>query len=255
MYLSKTSAPSELQLKEIVRLVEFCRIHDRIRLSYPSEEIGDGCCHYLLYTEDGILAAALALIELDHEFSECSAFTHPDYRRRGCFTRLFTAALEEGEERDILFAVCENCPDTMAALDSLGADLESREHQMELELPPCDPECGITSPPLRHPEVTITSSISDGSSIWKLHEKGTAIGHCMLTPVSPTCACLHHVEIEETLRGHGYGSDFLALLFLRLSASGIRKVILQVSDGNPAALSLYRKTGFRLTETLSYYWY
>lgn len=255
MYLSKTSAPSELQLKEIARLVESCRIHDRIRLSYPSEDNGDGCRHYLLYTEDGILAAALALIELDHEFSECSAFTHPQYRRQGYFTRLFTAALEECEERDILFAVCEDCPDTMAVLDSLGAELESREHQMELELPSCDSGRTIAFPPLRHPGVTINASVSDGSAIWKLLEKGTDIGHCMLTPVSATCACLHHVEIEETLRSHGYGSDFLALLFPRLSASGIRKVILQVSDDNPAALSLYRKTGFRLTETLSYYWY
>lgn len=257
MKLIKTSAPTGIQLKELDDLAGRCRLHDKIRLSYPATEQGDGCRHFLLYDEHGSLTAALALLELDQELSECIAFTHPAHRRRGYFTLLLDAALEDNGERDILFAVCENCADTMAVLDSLGAELESREHQMELTIrehhAPCS--AGTRSDhtgSVIHPEVTIRQ-LDD--SAWELAEQGQVIGHGMLTPVSDSCACLHHVEIREDLRGKGYGSDFLTLLLPRLASAGIRKVILQVSGGNPAALSLYRKTGFRLTETLSYYWY
>jgi ribosomal protein S18 acetylase RimI-like enzyme len=47
----------------------------------------------------------------------------------------------------------------------------------------------------------------------------------------------------------------LEKLFALLAAAGIKKVILQVSGDNAAALALYKKTGFRITETLSYYLY
>jgi len=36
---------------------------------------------------------------------------------------------------------------------------------------------------------------------------------------------------------------------------GIRRICLQVSGANEPALHLYRKTGFRITEALSYYLY
>lgn len=257
MKLVKTSAPSDTRLKELNDLAERCRLHDKIRLSYPANEQGESCRHFLLYDEHGSLTAALALLELNPDLSECIAFTHPSHRRHGYFTLLLDTALEDSGERDILFAVCENCADTMAVLDSLGAELESREHQMELTLPENHPPCasGILLDNTRsvlHPGVTI---FQRNASAWELSEQKQIIGHCMLTPVSDTCVCLHHVEIHEALRGKGYGSDFLTLLLPRLVSLGIRKVILQVSGDNPAALSLYKKTGFRITETLSYYWY
>jgi ribosomal protein S18 acetylase RimI-like enzyme len=47
----------------------------------------------------------------------------------------------------------------------------------------------------------------------------------------------------------------LEKLFALLAAAGIKKVILQVSGGNDSALALYKKAGFRITETLLYYLY
>lgn len=254
MNIVTTCMPSEIQLEELRSLAKYCRIHDNIRLSYPAEENGNGCRHFLLYEEDGTLAAALALIEINEDFSECSAFTHPTYRKRGYFSLLLDYALEEWEKFDILFAVCENCPDTMAVLKSLGAELDFREHQMEFDFSshktPTQEDMAF---PRRHPDLVVSSRHDAGA--WVLLEHGHIIGHCMATPVSDGCACLHHVEIDEGLRGQGYGTDFMALLLPRLAASGYRKVILQVSGSNTAALSLYNKTGFRITETLSYYWY
>lgn len=257
MKIAATTTLSETQLEELRQLSDSCRIHDNIQLSYPTEECGDGCCHFLLYEDDHTLASALAMLELNHTTSECSAFTHPSLRRRGYFSRLLECALNEWEDRDILFAVCESCPATMAVLRHLGAELESREHQMELDLAPegelmRHDSGAVAASLICRPNITLRERDAD---IWELREQDNVIGHGMLTPVSDLCTCLHHVEIAENLRGQGYGSAFMALLLSHLATTNIRKVILQVSDDNQAALSLYRKTGFRFTETLSYYLY
>lgn len=279
MQTIQTSTLSESQTHEIELLTKSCRSHDNIRLTYPAEESGGGCIHYLLYEDGGVLAAILAMLPLDAGRVECCAFTLPTHRRRGYFSCLLKAAMKEFEEYEILFAVQESCPDTMETLAALGAELESREHQMALLLPQCQFAGGSSTCLVRQPGLTLlgqrvtacssgsatacssdrATACSSGSAIceieWTLAKDSLPIGRCFTTPVSGVCVCLHRLEIAESLRRHGYGSDFMSLLLPQLSSMGIRKVILQVSGHNTAAAALYKKTGFRLTETLSYYCY
>ena len=74
-------------------------------------------------------------------------------------------------------------------------------------------------------------------------------------PVSADTVCLHHVEIVPEYRNRGYGTAFLLLLLPALSKEGFQKAVLQVSGDNAAAIALYKKTGFSVTKTLSYYFY
>lgn len=83
----------------------------------------------------------------------------------------------------------------------------------------------------------------------------TFLGSCQTTPVSRSCVCLHHVEILPQYRRQGCGTALLEQLAAVLKHSGVRRVILQVSGDNEASLALYKKQGFRITETLSYYLY
>ena len=53
-------------------------------------------------------------------------------------------------------------------------------------------------------------------------------------------------------RGYGKAFFFQVLKSLQENTS---TVTLQVSGNNTVALNLYKKTGFRITETLSYYLY
>lgn len=272
MLTIQTSTLSESQTREIDLLTTTCRSHDNIRLTYPAEESGGDCIHYLLYEDGGALAAILAMLPLDAGHAECCAFTLPTHRRRGYFSCLLKAAIKEFDEYEILFAVQESCPDTMAALAALGAELESREHQMTLELPQCQFAGSSSTCLARKPGLTLLGQCvstgnavgsaaagSSGSTIceteWTLAKDSLPIGRCFTTPVSGGCVCLHRLEITESLRRRGYGSDFMSFLLPQLSSMGIRKVILQVSGHNTAAAALYKKTGFRLTETLSYYCY
>lgn len=316
MKIIDTPTLTETQTEEAARLVSVCRAHDGIRLTYPSEETGGGSRHYLFYEDGGTLAAILAMLPLDGQTAECCAFTHPAHRRQGCFSRLLAAAMEQFEEYDILFGITDACHPAARVLSALGAELVSREHQMEILLPQglvsassgagqdLPSHAGLTLISQDYPEdcdrdtistvdtastidtasttdtastidtaTTIdtasttdtTSTVDTATTIahaamppttaWTLAQDGFPIGRCLITPVSADCACLHHLEIKESLRHNGYGSDFLSLLLPRIAASGTSKLILQVSGDNPAAIALYKKTGFGITETLSFYCY
>lgn len=282
MTLIQTKSLTSQQLLEISGLIDACRCHDRIRLSYPAEdfctdissvqeaadETASGCgCHWLLYDDDGILACALALMIEDDNLAECAAFTHPDRRRRGYFNRLLECALPYCEDRDILFTVDQSCADTVGVLQALDASWDSDEHQMERIL---NADAPLPSS-LVHRDVTLSCAEAESSrdasapdpaaSVWNLCLKERScslpdvLGQCSTFAVSPDCVCLHHVLIDPRCRRQGYGMDLITLVLSRLAPAGIHKVILQVSGSNDAALSLYKKTGFRITETLSSYYY
>ena len=66
---------------------------------------------------------------------------------------------------------------------------------------------------------------------------------------------LYGFEIREGQRGQGLGTSLLIKVLSFLAEREPLPVTLQVSGSNGPALSLYKKTGFRITETLSRYLY
>jgi GNAT superfamily N-acetyltransferase len=265
-----------------------CREHDGIRLSYPAGE-GEADYHCLLWGEDSsdpvhsrTLLSVFAVIAYDEETTECSAFTDPDYRRHGYFSELLDLVLEKYEERALIFPVSGSCADTLAVLEAMEARLDLTEHTMELDLD----DAYLAEHKL--PDISEAEAAPDGSWYLTMHASAQDLfcpdeGACGLvrryfselneadrelnisdsehfgrydiTSVSDHCVCLHHVEVDEAHRGQGHATCMLEKLFALLAAAGIKKVILQVSGDNDAALALYKKTGFRITETLSYYLY
>ena len=73
--------------------------------------------------------------------------------------------------------------------------------------------------------------------------------------LQPPSACLFEVETAEPFRGRGLGQAMIRQLQDLTPAIGISTLTLQVSGDNLPALRLYKKTGFHITETLSYYLY
>ncbi|MDD3252577.1 MAG: GNAT family N-acetyltransferase [Lachnospiraceae bacterium] len=265
------SSLSAAQKEAAAALVNLCCRHDQMTRAYPFAE--DDVTHYLLYGKDQLLCAILAWIDLDDTSAECMAFTRPDLRRQGCFSMLLDRALETHGEQDLYFAASETCADTLAVLDALGAERTAQEHQMERFLSEDDRMDAPNSAPL-----ALTPALPSGQSLaqafsqtdttadtrtdaltatplrWILSDS-RVLGTCHTSLVSARCVCLHDVEITPELRGQGFGTRLLALLFSALSEAGIQKILLQVSGDNHAAMALYKKAGFRITETLSYYLY
>ena len=79
-------------------------------------------------------------------------------------------------------------------------------------------------------------------------------GACRIA-VHGTGAYLYGLEILPQHRQKGLGTWFLYHIMSMLAGQGCQCLRLQVSGTNAPALGLYRKTGFRITETLSYFLY
>ena len=129
---------------------------------------------------------------------------------------------------------------------------------METRFDSACPDSGACSDDSACTLLPVTETGSDDCN-WELCSTHTAspvlLGTCRTSCVSDSCVCLHHVEILPRFRGRGYGTSLLTRLLSSLRQAGICRVILQVSGDNKAALALYEKQGFRITETLSYYLY
>ncbi len=338
--ITQTTSLTDSQKSSLLSLAALCCQKDHISLSYPVLP-EDNACHYLLADSRGKLLSALAGLPLDSSSMECIAFTHPDHRKRGYFSRLLSLAMKDWEEQDILFPVSGSCPDTMAVLASLNAELEYQEYKMEYVLSGyesfCDSPSSSNHSLLSYPAPCISlvppSDIFSKNASWSLlladcaassdcplvsdfstafgipaiagcsavpakladsccfsalqtpakahchpaphtpdkthchpapHTPDkthchpathTLAGSCLTSPVSQDTLCIHHVEILPDLRGRGLGFLLMSRLIYCLQKTQIRRLLLHVSGSNVPAVALYKKTGFGITETLSYYMY
>ncbi len=244
--LKKTTVLDNKAISAIKKLNQSCCQHDNQLLSYPFD---DADSHYLFYSENNILISALAISILGDSLAECSAFTVPKHRREGHFSRLLQAALDDYPESDILFACEPHCTDTLAVLNALGAEEETCEYQMEYQ-----PGVKNSCPEPAHQDLLLQPVMQpDGTCRWELIHHGQIIGSSKTTRITNDRIFIHEVLIQEHLRGQGFGQDLIHLLLNSFLPS--ETIILQVSGDNNAAVALYKKTGFRVTRTLSYYYY
>lgn len=241
-----TTVLTEKQKKDIKTLVKSCCLLEPLTLSAPLE---DGLHYYLAY-EDERLLSMVFLFFPEETVCECGAFTVPDARRNGCFTALLYQALSFVDSReealdlpiDFCFLTDGQSKDASAVLQALGADFWYSEYGMERNLHPSD--CAYRS----------RLSIEDaGQNLYTASLDGRIIGVSMVIP-SGDSVYFYGFEIKEPFRGCGHGTDFLLGMLAYLGTT-YRRITLQVSGQNTAALSLYKKTGFCITQTLSYYLY
>lgn len=297
-----TDVPDEQQLLDMERLAALCRRRDQIQISCPADP-DEGAWHFLMYRKAEaaamdplpeetapLLLGVCSVVPCGEDTAECIAFTHPDARRQGVFSALLERALEQFGDRDILFPVSNCCPDACAVIDALGAEPDSEEFGMELDLEkwaapaaktaaqePCAADAlSVPETFIRGIRLVQVPGSEDGLTQWRLYQtpapykalsaydKATTpcgpsqdilLGSCQTSALEGGSVCLHHVEVPDGLRRKGYGTLLLKLLSDSLQQNGVRRILLHVSGDNPAAIALYRKQGFRITETLSFYLY
>ena len=287
--ITHTTTLSRKEQEDIRRISALCRLTDGLSLSCPED--GD---EYWLLEEDATAAAFLAVYKTEETMWECYAFTHPDFRRKGYFSALLEQVCQYSEalgEPELCLVTDNKCPAATAALRELGAELwneeymmeyntaadsskdgksashaslpnrasdgaDGRKQDMELDMDirptpegllicarrpgeqPSPDKDGITSQD--RDDMTARnkahSTVQDNTS--GTDSTPDACVTCRLS-LNSTAAYLYSLETAPALRRRGLASCFL----------------IQVSGSNEPALHLYRKTGFRITETLSYYLY
>lgn len=242
-----TTQLTAAQKAEILDLVSACKAIEPLSLSAPLE---DGLDYFLLY-ENQQLVSLLFLFLPEETICECGAFTLPLWRKQGFFSSLLDDALTFLEEKDsnpdtpldFCFLTDEHTPSSTSVLKEIGAEFWYSEYKMDY---PCSLADHNYSASLLIEEVE--------EHIYTASKNGEIIGTCIILP-SGQDAYFYGFEIKEPLRGRGYGYDFLQGMLVLLSDTGFHTISLQVSGQNQPALSLYKKTGFQITETLSYYMY
>ncbi|MFT4105399.1 MAG: GNAT family N-acetyltransferase [Lacrimispora sp.] len=255
MNIIRTEALCESQKNDLLTLQNICQGHDSISLTFPMEE---GWVYYLLYDEDRLLSALSAFFNENSEW-ECCAFTLPQHRRQGCFTMLFEELLKETGENDLIFSVQESCRDTVSTLEAIGATFWYQEHMMSLSasdfsgsalVKGCDAPESIS--------IVKKQSFPDEPVHYVFLAGEKAVGSCYLDS-RENSSYFYGFEIPENLRNQGYGraclSLFLNTYFPQAEAENEEALFLQVSGKNAPAIALYKKAGFQITESLSYYIY
>ncbi len=255
MIMIRTKNPSKTQISDLHRLQEACRKHDHISLTFPMDE---GCIFYLLYDEDSLLSALSTFFNENGDY-ECCAYTLPSNRQQGYFMMLLEELMKETDDSDLVFPVEETCEDTVQTLNALEASLWYQEHMMELSSS-AFLKTGLVKNNRFSASLTFSMVTDDkeGPSLCTFLTKDSPVGSCYLD-FRGQSAYLYGFEIAESLRNQGLGNACLYLLletcFTRPGSEKLKKISLQVSGQNLPAMALYRKAGFQITESLSYYIY
>ena len=286
MTLHKVSSLDSFQIHQIRTMVNACTDADGTSLSFPFDEAE----LFLYFEHEDSIVSAIAFISLEDLLYECSAFTDPEFRGQGLFSELLDDGINElPEDSELIFYSDKRSSAAAAVLDAIGAELDSEEHMMEL-LPEnfsiiecCSSQTGsdVSAPDLIAGIHSESLNI-DGTPTLRFHSDHAVINFS----VFPSHYYLYGFEVEESCRGKGYGSKFLSTVLARLlsgnaaaiehsplssetsfhisdvRSAGVavdntapRPILLQVSGDNAPALALYKKTGFRITETLCCYLY
>lgn len=220
---------------------------EQLLLMNPHFPIEDAA-FFALCELDHTICSAAAFLKEDDLCYECYAYTTPSMRRHGYFSELLDAAIEAlPEDTEFLFYTDGSDPDCMAALNALEAEQVLSEHMMELNL--MYVQDFVSEPSV--PDFTVNRTSMDGTeTLFYQNPHGS-----VRISVFSSYYYLYGLEIQEEKRGKGYGKAFLSQVLCDLAKKQPLPLRLQVSGENLPALSLYKKTGFQITETLFGYLY
>ncbi len=203
---------------------------------------------FVIYEFDGSIRSAAAFLCEGDETYECYAFTDQNYRRQGLFTELLDLAIETlPEDAEFLFYTNGTDSDTMAVLDTLEAECILQEHMMEIHLSAWD----TVQTTYNGTPITMTYTTVD-DTLTRHYEN--SYGSVNISVFS-SYYYLYGLEIHEKYRGQGHGNHLLLQVIHDLAVFDPLPLRLQVSGENIPAVSLYKKTGFQITETLYGYLY
>jgi len=279
LYARQGLTPTEFA--EIETLAALCEAYEHLHMklnwdtlrSRPKDQTND-----FLYYQNGVLVGFLAFFSFNSLEGEVSGMVHPQYRRKGIFTQLFTVAREECQRRNIptlLLIVEHDSKSGQGFAASLQPGYQHSEYQMHLTevkaLPELDPHLHLRlarldeAPILAH-ITAVSFDMPEQDVTWYAERKmKDAKNRVYIAILDETYIGKLDVSLNEReayiagfgvlppYRGHSYGRQILAQTIREIQATGQNHIVLEVATENKNALSLYQSCGF--TEVSSYDYY
>ena len=246
---------SRMEKEEILRIVGEANALENTRYGSPLD--GDRYATVPSETDPARLAAFAAVFDLGETLdgrpvTEAMLFTDPVCRRQGIASALLAKIRKPGEV--IKFAEYAS-PSGDAFLGNAGAVHRYDELCMTLSLPAFlkkKQESGKTDMTPAAEEETVCEEAAgvpeDASRRFFTKHSELYVNR------DGDVAYLFGVRTDRAHMQKGHAKRLLSAVLWKLSAEGVRQVVLQVSGKNVPALGLYEKTGFAVTERLGM-WY
>jgi ribosomal protein S18 acetylase RimI-like enzyme len=275
----QTLTPGEIA--EISRLIDICNEYDglrmRIGLEMLRERRGDETNDFLYYV-DGQLVGYLEVESYGRKEKELTGMVHPDFRRQGIFTTLFTAAKEELQQRGVqkLIFVCEHKSESgRAFLATTGAELAYAEHEMWLgtfhergrrteglsmrraytgDIDSIVSLLATDSGNFEGVKEWVTELMGKPDEFWFFLAtlNGQLLGTVRLDFMEEVIG-IYAFEVRLGYRGLGYGREMLEQLIHIAKAESNKPIMLDVETDNTNAVGLYLSCGFEVKTTYDYY--
>ena len=269
------------ELAEIKTLADTCEAYEQLHMklnwdtlrSRPQDQTSD-----FLYYENGILVGFLAFFSFNSLEGEVSGMVHPDHRRKGVFTQLFTGARAECQRRNLptlLLIVEHNSQSGQGFAASLKPGYQHSEYKMELTeaktLPELDSHLHFRlakpdeTPILAH-ITAVSFDLPEQDVTWyaerKAEDTKRRVYIALLDEVyigkldvslNEREAYIAGFGVLPPYRGRGYGRQILAQTIREIRATGEDNIGLEVATENRNALSLYQSCGFQEVSSYDYY--
>jgi len=281
MNIQKPVKLTETQIENMRNLVETCNKHDGLNCSADVDESfnePDDLNSFLLY-QDGRLLSFINLFAPKKSEAELSAFTLPELRRQGLFSRLLKEAKTEILRRgisDILFVCDRKSKDGRKVTAHLGAAYDFSEYLMRYTAPnqtaallqsqftirPSLPEDIETLVELsllsfddsrEDAEGYIQGIFSSENRIQHVALLGGKIAGMISTALENGKSYIHGLCVFPEYRKKGIGGallDYKAAESTRFHPDN--KIELEVMTENRGALSIYERAGFEVIACYDY---
>lgn len=218
--------------------------------------------HFHILLSDGKIISFLGLLPLSETSVEITGFTHPAHQGKGCFTQLLQNALRELSLTQVKEILADRRLD-FPFVQSLPA---YSEYLMSLSPEQFTPHSGVRSEAsgsnddnifLKDIEIIEYCSHDNTAAeyVYVLSVNSSPAGLLKISHenASPS-ACLHHVQIRKSMRGHGYGKSLLEGALKIFFEENTCDVLLHVTGRNIPAVKLYENAGFQIIQSLDYFY-
>lgn len=281
MIIEKTNKLTEDQMARILNLENAAFREDGLENhAFLSNEINFNKklpCFYMGYEKDELVTFLTTFIPTSYE-AEIKAVTHPEYRRKGYFKKLFEAAKEILLTAGVNKALLVVEPKSKSGVSVIKTFEDVKLHHSEYKMSYSDSKALIEYPDLQliqvnnenreifteithdaFPELEGDSNFIDAVINSKnrkgfiVYKKGVPVGVFDYN-YKVVHVFLYGLGIATLHRGKGFGKELVkAALIEGFKKSD--KIVLDVDSENPRALNLYKKCGFQIDFQVDYYRY
>ena len=278
--------PNYDDYKRVTKLMEACIAHDNISLKieldyklscsfYEMKDINKS--NEFMFYEGEMLIGYIGICQFGAEVMEVNGMVHPDYRRRGVFSRLYGLVedewLKRSSENMLLLSDHHSCSG-QAFIKSTGAHYDKSEYEMFLMNEPEEKtdsrqislrkamnkdakeiarQNNIYFQTASNTELTLPEEeAKHGVDIYLAELEQSCIGKVHLNREDSTGA-IFGLGVLPEYRGRGYGREILLRSIEKLNEIKVDDIKLQVEVKNRNALSLYQTCGFEETSTMDYF--